>query len=165
MHCAYQHSETSKESNLQRFPYAIALAGVLGCGGSTGNVIDPTPQLAVSGAYPTTVVITADACGGSVVQDNLTAVTHTAGATSLSLSHAGSVYAGAIQTSGQFSTTPATAILGSASFVVAMSGRFTTTGFTSTVTVDRTDAAHPNGCRYVVAWTATRSSGQNIIPG
>ena len=58
-----------------------------------------------------------------------------------------------------------TAVIGSASYVVAMSGQFTVTGFASTVTVDKTDAAHPSGCRYVVAWTATRSSGQNVIPG
>ena len=140
-------------------------AGVLGCRSSKGDPIVPTPQLSVAGAYPTTVALTSDACGGSVVQDNPTTVTHVAGATTLSLSHAGSVYSGSVQTNGQFSTTPATAVIGSASYVVAMSGQFTVTGFASTVTVDKTDAAHPSGCRYVVAWTATRSSGQNVIPG
>ena len=140
-------------------------AGVLGCGSSKGDPIVPTTQLSVAGVYPTTVAITSDACGGSVVQDNPTTVTHVAAATTLSLSHAGSVYSGTVQPNGQFSTTPAAAVIGSASYVVAMSGQFTVTGFTSTVTVDKTDAAHPSGCRYVVRWTATRSSGQNVIPG
>jgi hypothetical protein len=150
---------------VQRAWCALAFAGILSCGNSNGSVVQPTLPLRVAGSYPTTVAITSDACGGSVVADNPTAVTHIVGAATLSLSHAGSVYSGTIQTNGQFSTTPASAVIGSASYVVAMSGRFTTTGFTSTVTVDKTDAAHPGGCRYVVAWTATRSSGQNVIPG
>lgn len=148
-----------------RLSCALAFVVVLGCGKTNGTVIEPTLPLSVAGAYPTSVAITSDACGGSVVQDNPTTVTHTAGAATLSLSHAGSVYSGTIQTNGQFSTTPASAVIGNASYVVAMSGRFTTSGFTSTVTVDKTDAAHPAGCRYVVAWTATRASGQNVIPG
>lgn len=149
---------------MHRTLFALTLVTALGCGGGGGTGATP-PRLTVAGTYATSVAIVSDACGGSVVQDNPTIVAHTSGASSLQLSHAGSDYRGTIQSNGAFSTTPATTSIGAATYVVATSGTFSVKGFTSTVTVDKTDAAHPSGCRYVVAWTATRTSGENVIPG
>ena len=153
----------------QRHVLGVMAWAAMACGGGSGTTSPMTPasmQLSVAGSYPTAVAIVTDACGGSVVQPNPTTVTHTAGSASLQLAHAGSNYTGSIQTNGNFSTTPSSVTITAATYTVAMTGKFTTSGFTSTVTVDRVDAAHPSpGCRYTVSWTATRSTGQNVIPG
>jgi hypothetical protein len=149
-----------------RARHVLPAVAIVVCSG--GACADPTsgdPQLRVAGTYPTAVAITSDACGDAVVQPFPTTVVHTAGAASLQLVHAGSTYSGTITQAGSFTTVPSPLVVGDVSYSVAMTGQFTTTGFTSTVTVDRIDPAHPAGCQYVVAWTATRSSGLNVIPG
>ena len=135
----------------------------LACGSATGAAV--APQLSIAGDYPTTVAITRDDCGGSVVQSNPTVVTHVPGSGSLELQHAGSTYKGAVQSTGEFATSPASTAIAGASYIVALNGKFTISGFTATVTVDKTDSAHPSGCRYIVSWSATRASGTNVIPG
>lgn len=124
----------------------------------------PTVQIRVGGDYPTEVRLTSDECGGSEVRSFPTLVTHAAGDTLLTLFHAGARYAGTIELNGRFSTTPLTQVFGETSYVVAMSGQFTRGGFAATVTVDRTDARFPRGCRYVAQWTATLGRGENVIP-
>src|SRR6185503_18308144 len=128
---------------------------------------DPPPPdvLRVAGNYPTAVGMISDDCGGTVIQSMPTTVTHTAGATTLLLTHAGSTYSGTIATNGSFSTTPHTSNINGSTYVVSLTGQFTRNGFTATVTVQRTDTSFPNGCQFVVAWSATRSSGENFIPG
>jgi hypothetical protein len=144
--------------------FVIATAACGGGGG--GTTPTPTPaQLTVAGNYPTAVALLTDACGGSQVQSNPTTVTHTAGTTSLQLGHAGSTYVGTISNDGKFTTTPWTGTIGGSNYTVALTGQFSTTGFTATVTVDRVDSTHPTGCRYTVSWTATKSGSPNVIPG
>jgi ABC-type Fe3+-hydroxamate transport system substrate-binding protein len=132
---------------------------------SAASVSPATTQLTVAGEYPTQVAILTDACGGSQVQSLPTTVVHTAGGTTLQLVHAGSTYSGTIGTDGRFTTTPWTGTFGPASYVITLAGRFTTSGFTATVTLDKTDPAHPTGCRYTVSWVATKSGSPNVLPG
>lgn len=118
---------------------------VFACAGGTATPTEDKPKpapppetvLRVSGVYATDVSLVADSCGGSVVQSNPTDVTHAAGATTLSLTHAGSRYDGTIGTDGRFQTTPSPLDLNGYSYVVAASGRFSTSGFVADVTIDR----------------------------
>ena len=122
--------------------------------------------LSVGGNYPTHAVLDAahNTCGAVTVQDNLTSVAHTAGATTLSLTHAGNTYDGTIDDSGHFSTTPKTLGGGSSSFVLTITGQFTVTGFTASVQVDATQAVTPRNCSYVVNWTGVKEGNPNTIP-
>jgi hypothetical protein len=119
----------------------------------------------VAGTYATAVTLDANNCNGITVQPNPTVVTHTAGATTLSLSHAGNAYSGTVQNNGSFSTTKAI-VAGSATHNLSIAGVFTRTGFTATVTVDLTDTQGPVACRYVVKWVGTKQgTDPNNIPG
>ncbi len=125
----------------------------------------PTNVLRVSGSYGTNVALVADSCGGSVVQSSPTSVTHALGATTLSLAHAGSQYAGTIATDGRFQTTPSSLDLNGYSYVVALTGEFSMSGFEADVTIDRfQQGTQLQRCRYVAKWVATRVSGTNVIP-
>jgi hypothetical protein len=149
----------------------LALLGIA-CGSETsdGSPDDATPDaqiidpnvLRVAGTYPTQVALTSSTCSGINVMSLPTTVQHTPGATTLSLLHAGSTYPGTIETDGDFMTTPVPQVVGADTHTLTMAGTFTTTGFTSTVTVVVTGGQQ---CMYLVSWTATRQSGMNVIPG
>ncbi|MEO8620480.1 MAG: hypothetical protein ABI625_05405 [bacterium] len=149
-------------------PYRIIIlaASLLSC---SGNASSPATladsALRVAGAYPTAVALVVDSCGGSVVQSMQTDVAHTAGATTLSLTHAGSRYVGTVRTDGVFQTTPSALDANGFSYVVSIAGRFTTTGFDATATVDRATPATNARCRYVASWKGTKAAGTNVIPG
>jgi hypothetical protein len=119
----------------------------------------------VAGTYDTAVALAETTCTGITVAPNPTTVTHTAGAARLQLSHAGATYSGSLGADGSFSTDPLAVPDGQgATHTVGISGRFTLTGFTATVTVDVTRAGAA-ACRYVVRWTGTKRGSPNVIPG
>jgi len=131
--------------------------------GSAEDARDPT-LLYVAGQYPTDVSLTQNSCQGIQVASMPTTVTHRAGSTDLSLSHAGNTYTGTIERDGSFMTVPRS--LGSAAEThrLSISGRFSTTGFEATVTVE----VSRNGtlsCSYVVSWMGTKTGEPNVIPG
>ena len=124
---------------------------LVGCGGSSGT------QLSVGGTYTTAVtLLPGNTCGTVQVQDNPTVVSHTPGAGTLSLTHAGATCSGSVTTSGSFSVPP-TAVGGGA---VSISGQFSSTGFTATVHVAQSQPA----CAYDVSWVASKSGPPNVIP-
>jgi len=117
----------------------------------------------VSGSYATQVtLLPGSTCSGVTVQDASTAVTHAPGATSLTLSHAGTSYSGTVDTAGNFHTAPKTVVVSPAHYVISITGHFTTTGLDATVTVEQTD---PTSCSYTVGWVGTKSGPPNVIPG
>ena len=144
---------------------AIPLAASLACGGGNPGPTTPSNLLAVAGTYPTVATVIGDrnTCGAVTVQDNPTTVTHTAGATDLSLGHAGSTYRGTIDTRGQFSTPAANFPFPDADYTIAISGQFTTTGFTATV--ELTKRTGSTTCTYAVRWVGTKQGSPNTIPG
>jgi hypothetical protein len=153
----------------QRFfllaPFGLACCAIA-CGGSPSSPSQPgSPQLQVAGSYQITPTLVQNACGSVTVAPGPAQVTHTAGQSDMRLSHVGQTYTGRVQNSGAFTTDPLAIPSGSGSTdTVAMTGRFTASGFEADVTVD---AAHAGAapCRYVVHWQATKQGSANVIPG
>ena len=136
---------------------------IAACGGSS----DPTPpstELQVAGTYDTVVTLTQNACTGITVQTFATTVTHTAGASTLTLTHAGNSYSGTVQRNGTFTTTPVTVGGGGETHTLTIAGTFSTTAVDATVSavVQRTGRA---SCQYTVRWVGPKRGGPNVIPG
>ena len=146
---------------------SIALVGPACGGGSYASSAPAAPSnvLAVAGTYPTRATLIADrnTCGAVTVQDNPTTVNHTAGATDLSLVHAGSTYRGTIDPRGQFTTPPANYPFPDADYTIGIIGQFSTTGLTATV--ELTKRAGSTTCTYAVTWVGTKQGSPNTIPG
>jgi hypothetical protein len=94
-----------------------------------------------------------------------TTVAHAAGATTLTLTHAGNGYAGTLQRDGTFATTPRAVGAGGETHTLTIAGRFTRTGLDATVTADVQRETAPRTCRYVVRWAGTKQGDPNVIPG
>jgi sugar lactone lactonase YvrE len=121
--------------------------------------------LSVGGSYPTAVSLIPgrNTCGAVQIQDNLTTVTHTPGAHTLSLSHATITYQGTVDDSGNFLTSPRSLTVGSTQYTITIDGAFTTDGFTATVTLDQRQGS--STCSYAVKWIGTKQGAANSIPG
>jgi hypothetical protein len=152
------------------FPFDGALLRVLttavivaACGDDSTN---PTPssELQVGGTYNTTVTLQQNGCTGITVQTFATMVAHSAGATTLTLTHASNTYAGTVQRNGSFSTTPKAVGGGGETHTLTIAGAFTTTAIDATVTavVQRTGQAE---CTYTVKWAGPKQGTPNVIPG
>ena len=142
---------------------AFASAAVaVACGDSSGPT--PSTELQVAGTYDTAVTLTQNTCTGITVQRFSTSVTHTPGATTLTLTHAGNSYSGTVQRSGAFSTTPKAVGSGSEIHTLTIAGTFSTTAIDATVTADvqRTGSAN---CQYTVKWAGAKQGAPNVIPG
>jgi hypothetical protein len=141
--------------------FASSLTLLNACGGeeeSTG----PSQSIHVAGTYATAVTLTQNSCGAVTVQPNPTTVTHAAGATALTVSHAGQSYTGTLQSNGAFSTTPRTLSANGETYVISISGQFSTTGFVADtqVQVQRSSGA----CAYIVHWVGTKQGSPNTLP-
>ncbi len=141
---------------------SIILASVA-CGSSAQTVVG-AKVLSVGGSYPTTVALSQSTCPGITVANATTTITHAAGATTFTLSHAGNDYTGDILTTGDFTTRSKAVSAAGETHTLTIAGRFTTTGFTATVTAAVTRPTAPTTCSYTVSWTAARTSGTNTIP-
>jgi hypothetical protein len=139
---------------------ATAIAAiVLACGSTT----EPA-GISVGGTYATAVALTSNTCGSVDVQPMPTTVTHATGATTLTVTHAGNSYSGTLASDGSFTTTPRAISANGSTFTIALTGRFTTSGFEADVGVDVQQPTAPTTCRYVVHWIGTRTSGTNTLP-
>jgi hypothetical protein len=159
---------------MHRLAIAILCAGCSGESTSPGTpdarlttpadaeVIDPT-VLRVAGEYDTAVTLMDSTCSGIAVMNNPTTVTHTAGATMLTLGHAGQSYPGSIQRNGEFATTAVPVELPAETHTILITGDFSATGFTATVAVQVSSGGSVR-CGYTVRWIGTRGSGMNVIP-
>lgn len=148
-------------------PSVLALA-VVGCGDSPGSPGQPDAggggnQLSVAGSYDTrAALLPGGTCSGVTVQDEVTTVQHAPGSSTLTLTHAGVSYAGTVDASARFQTTPRTVVVSPASFRITLSGQFGLTGLEATVSVEQTS---PTVCGYSVRWVGTKSGSPNVIPG
>jgi hypothetical protein len=119
----------------------------------------------VGGSYQVVPTVLQNPCGSVTVLPGPAQVTHAPGAADLRLTHVGQSYAGRVERSGAFTTEALVINLGGGSTdTVRIEGRFTTTGFEATVTVDTAHAGAP-ACRYLVGWQAAKQGGPNVIPG
>jgi len=136
---------------------------IAGCGDSS-DPTPPTTELQVAGTYDTVVTLTQNGCTGITVQPFSTTVTHTAGASTLTLTHAGNSYSGTVQRNGAFATTPTAVGGGGETHTLTIGGTFSTTAIDATVTavVQRTGAAN---CQYTVRWAGPKRGSPNVIPG
>ena len=137
------------------------IAALMGC-----STAGESPRLLlVGGTYSTAVTLVPgqNTCTGVTVEDNPTAVDHTAGSTGIALTHAGTRYDGQIQTSGSFFAGPKTLVISGTTYVISMTGQFTTRGFGADITVQATPAAG-SACGYQVRWAATKQGSDNVIP-
>ena len=145
------------------FALIVGAASIIAaCGGdSTG----PTPtELRVAGTYTTAVTLQQNGCTGITVQTFPTTVTHTVGATTLTLTHAGNSYTGTVQRNGSFVTTAKAVGGGAETHTLTIAGTFSTTAIDATVTavVQRTGQAE---CTYTVKWAGPKQGSPNVIPG
>ena len=153
------------------FVRAITVLGVLTSAATTvaacGDDSPPGPsstELSVAGTYTTAVTMQQNGCTGITVQTFPTTVTHTPGSTTLTLTHAGNSYAGTVQRSGSFTTTPKAVGGGAETHTLTINGTFTTTAIDATVSavVQRTGSAN---CQYTVKWAGPKQGAPNVIPG
>ena len=136
---------------------------VAGCGGDSSPT-SPTTELKVDGTYATNVVLTQSTCPSLTVQGNPTTVTHTTGASTLTLTHAGNSYSGTVQRNGAFSTTPKALTAGAETHTLTIAGTFSRTAINAMVTavVQRSGSAD---CQYTVTWIGPKEGVPNVIPG
>ncbi|MDX2057887.1 MAG: hypothetical protein SFV24_08820 [Gemmatimonadales bacterium] len=118
-------------------------------------------MLSVGGTYQTAVTLLRSDCPGQGVEQHPTVVTHSPGATSLSLSHAGSTYPGTVQADGRFTTTDVTQVIAGITYVVGISGRFTVTAIDAEVTVA---AGRQPPCTFAARWAGPKIGSPNVIP-
>jgi hypothetical protein len=135
---------------------------LMACGASAPPPAAPN-VLRVAGQYPTVVTLESTTCSDIQTQSVPTAVTHTAGASSLVLVHGGLSWNGQVQTDGEF-TAGLVVTVGQRTHSLPIAGQFSTTGFEATVTATVTEPGQPS-CGYVVRWVGTKSGSANTIPG
>jgi hypothetical protein len=140
---------------------AAAAAACSSDGGGGGPGPDPDPVIHVAGTYQTEVTLVSNTCPGQTVQQHPTVVAHTAGATTLSLSHAGSTYHGTLSADGAFSTPPVTQVFDGISYAISITGQFTETAIDAQVLVE---AARQPPCAFTARWAGPKSGDPNVIP-
>jgi hypothetical protein len=129
------------------------------------NVGTEAPPLSIGGTYDTRVTLIANGCPGTVVKDNPTTVTQTAGDTLLTLTHAVIRSEGVVHDDGSFRMTPSRWSMSAVEYSFAIEGLFTQTGFTAGVRVTRTDSTSSRHCEYTVRWVGSKLGAPNVIPG
>jgi hypothetical protein len=145
-------------------PLVLVLAAVIATGCSSdgpGPDPDPDPVISVGGTYQTAVTMLSNTCPGQTVQQHTTAVQHVAGATTLSLTHAGSTYTGTLNADGTFGTAPVTQVFDGISYTITISGEFTETTIDAQV---RVDAAKQPPCSFTARWAGPKTGAPNVIP-
>ena len=140
---------------------AVAAACSSGTGPGPDPDPDPDPVIRVAGTYQTAVTMVSNDCPGQTVQQHPTVVTHAAGATALSLTHAGSTYSGSLTADGAFSTTSLTQVFDGISYVVSITGQFTETAIDALVLVE---AGRQPPCAFTARWAGPKNGDPNVIP-
>jgi hypothetical protein len=148
------------------FPLLRALHA---CGGN-GPAPSASPLLQVGGTYQIVKTTTENTCDGNLTPSTVTgAVTHVAGATTLTLNDSFTSFNGSIETDGRF-TMPSLATaphLGAPVTTTFEAGRFSAGGFEAQV---RLDINGPLGtppfavCRVTQSWRGTKQGAPNVIP-
>jgi hypothetical protein len=146
-------------SRAVRLYVALGFLAVGCAGGSTssptGNPGNTTAS-PIAGTYQTAVSLTSNTCSGITVQPSPTIVTHTAGATGFTMSHAGTSYTGTLAANNSFTTAAKAIPAGSVTHTLSVAGQFATNGFTADVTANVTGSGNGAPCQYVVRWVGTK---------
>jgi hypothetical protein len=152
-------SNLDRRSTPVRRRCAAVLAFALLAAGGTGFGRQPThprpPTTSVAGEYTTKVALKRDDCGGVMVQDNPTVVTHDTANAIITLRHAGTTYGGKLAADSSFTTVPKEVNVNDGFvYTITIKGRFRASGFDAEATVDK--ASSTTKCRFVVTWSGTR---------
>jgi hypothetical protein len=139
----------------------VACVFIVACGGgskSPGTTSPPSNTSAspIAGTYQTAVSLTSNSCTDIAVQNNPTVVTHTAGATAFTMTHAGTQYQGTLAANNSFTTAPKGVVAGTATHTLSIAGQFGTNAFTADVTVAVTGSGNGAPCQYAVRWVGTK---------
>jgi hypothetical protein len=120
-----------------------------------------------AGTYATQVSLLhgQNTCGAVSVQNNETTVDHTKGEDRISITHAGNTYEGTVDDSGHFKTKPRTLPMGDSEYTISIVGRFSSTGFDATVTVEVKQPSSPSTCSYKVVWKGKKRATDSVDPG
>jgi hypothetical protein len=145
---------------------ASACLAALVASASDSRYVVRQSVLAVAGTYATHVTLLPDSnsCGAVTVEDGPTTVTHTPGARTLSLAHAGNAYVGSVDDSGRFATPTATISASGSRYRLTIVGRFSRTGFDARVHVAVQQPAPPPTCAYNVHWVGAKNGPPNTLP-
>ena len=135
----------------------VVAAIVAACSDNPG----PDPVISVGGTYQTAVTMVSNDCPGQTVEQHPTVVSHVAGATALSLTHAGSTYSGTLTADGAFSTPPVTQVFDGISYAISITGQFTETTIDALVLVE---AARQVPCAFTARWAGPKNGDPNVIP-
>ncbi|MBC7843377.1 MAG: hypothetical protein H7099_13735 [Gemmatimonadaceae bacterium] len=90
-----------------------------------------------------------------------TTVTHTPGAATLTLTHAGSVYTGTVSSDASFRTPAAPFVIGGVTYQIGIVGQFTLSAMDATTTVQ---AGVQPPCEFTARWVGPKSGSPNVIP-
>jgi hypothetical protein len=148
-----------------RYPAVLVAVGSLaglvsvGCGSTPGPTA--TPVLSVAGTYQTAVSLLQSTCVGTVVQTFPTIVTHTPGASTLTVTHAGSVYTGTVSADASFRTPAAPFVISGVTYQIGLVGQFALTTMDATVTVQ---AGVQPPCQFTARWVGPKTGAPNVIP-
>lgn len=151
---------------LGRLVVLVALVAIAACARHQASQVATNPtKLMVAGTYDTQVSLIAgkNTCGSVTVEPNLTTVIQDAGATSLTLTHAGTTYRGSISPAASFSTEPTILDFSGTRYVISIGGQFSVAGFDATVHVV-VQANNTAPCTYDVHWVGSKSGPSNTIP-
>ena len=94
-------------------------------------------------------------------QQHPTVVTHTPGATALSLVHAGSTYNGTLAADGTFLTSTVTQVFDGISYDISITGEFSETAMDALVPVE---AGRQPPCVFTARWAGPKNGDPNVIP-
>ena len=139
----------------------LLLAAVLAAACSSGNGNTDPEAISVGGSYQTAVTLVSNTCPGQTVQQHSTAVNHTPGATTLSLTHAGSTYNGTLAADGTFITSTVTQVFDGISFQLSITGEFSETAMDALVTVL---AGRQPPCNFTARWAGPKNGDPNVLP-
>jgi hypothetical protein len=142
----------------------LAATTIIGACGDDSPAEPDATTLRVAGTYDTAVTIQQDGCSGTTVRRFVTTVAHAPGATTLTVTHAGNDYVGAVQRNGAFTTSPKVFNGPGETQTFTIAGTFSATAIDALVTasVQRTTGAN---CQYLVRWAGPKQGGPNVIPG
>jgi hypothetical protein len=139
----------------------LLAAAIAAACSSVSDDPDPDPVISVGGTYQTAVTMVSNDCPGQTVEQHPTVVSHVAGATALSLTHAGSTYSGTLTADGAFSTPPVTQVFDGISYEISITGQFTETAIDALVLVE---AGRQPPCSFTARWAGPKNGDPNVIP-
>lgn len=96
-----------------------------------------------------------------MVQTFPTIVTHTPGASTLTVTHAGSVYTGTVSSDASFRTPAAPVVIGGVTYQLGIVGQFAVSAMDATVTV-QVGAQPP--FQFSARWVGPKTGAPNVIP-